>query len=125
MPRKPSPTPNTGHLGEDWVAEWLTQQGWQMIARRWRCPWGELDLVMQTANTLVFVEVKTRRQGNWDGDGAQAITPQKQERLRQAAALFLSHHPQWQTAPCRFDVALVRCESTHYRLQAYLVGAFQ
>jgi putative endonuclease len=125
MPRKPSLTLNTGQAGEDWVAEWLTQQGWQMIARRWRCPWGELDLVMQTANTLVFVEVKTRRQGNWDGDGAQAITPQKQERLRQAAALFLSHHPQWQTAPCRFDVALVRCESTHYRLQAYLVGAFQ
>lgn len=125
MPPAPSPTPNTGQAGEDWVAEWLTQQGWQMIARRWRCPWGELDLVMQTANTLVFIEVKTRRRGNWDGDGAQAITPQKQERLRQAAALFLSHHPQWQTTPCRFDVALVRCESTHYHLQAYLVGAFQ
>ncbi|WP_216634737.1 YraN family protein [Gloeomargarita lithophora] len=112
-------------MGEDWVAEWLTQQGWQVIARRWRCPWGELDLVMQTAATLVFIEVKTRSQGNWDGDGVQAITPQKQERVRQAATMFLGHHPHWQAAPCRFDVALVRCQGTHYQLQSYLVGAFE
>ncbi|WP_448381507.1 YraN family protein [Gloeomargarita sp.] len=124
MPPKPSPTPSRGHHGEDWVAKWLGQQGWQVVARRWRCPWGELDLVMYTASTLVFVEVKTRSQGNWDADGAQAVTPKKQERLRQAAAYFLSQHPQWQDTPCRFDVALVRCHHAHYQLQSYLVNAF-
>ncbi|MEN9213955.1 MAG: YraN family protein [Gloeomargarita sp. DG02_4_bins_56] len=117
--------PKTGQRGEDWVAAWLTRQGWQVVARRWRCPWGELDLVMQTAATLVFVEVKTRRCRNWDGNGAQAITPQKQARLRQAAALFLGEHPQWQSAPCRFDVALVRCQGDDYHLQSYLVNAFE
>lgn len=125
MLRKLSPTPKTGQLGEEWVAQWLTQQGWGVVAQRWRCPWGEIDLVMHQAATLVFIEVKTRSRGNWDGDGAQAITPQKQERVRQAAALFLSHHPQWQSAPCRFDVALVRCQNRHYQLQSYLVGAFE
>jgi len=125
MPRPLSPTPSPGHQGEAWVAQWLCQQGWQEIARRWRCPWGELDLVMHTGSTLVFVEVKTRSRGNWDGDGAQAMTPYKQERLRQTAALFLSQHPQWQETPCRFDVALVRYHNHRYHLQSYLSGAFE
>ncbi|MEN9215847.1 MAG: YraN family protein [Gloeomargarita sp. HHBFW_bins_162] len=117
--------PKTGQKGEEWVAQWLRQQGWELVAQRWRCPWGELDLVMHTADALVFIEVKTRRCGNWDADGAQAITPQKQNRLRQAAALFLAAQPRWQDTPCRFDVALVRCQGEQYHLHSYVVGAFQ
>ncbi|MCS6782020.1 MAG: YraN family protein [Gloeomargarita sp. SKYBB_i_bin120] len=114
---------DTGAAGENWLAAALQQRGWQVVAQRWRCPWGELDLVMWAGDTLVFVEVKTRRDRNWDADGAAAVTPTKQERLRQAAAFFLSQHPQWQNAPCRFDVALVRRRGRHYSLQAYLPGA--
>lgn len=100
-----------GKLGEQVVARWLEARGWRVLYHRWRCPWGEIDLIAQSPPPIVlaFVEVKTRSPQNWDEGGLLAITPQKQEKLRRAAALFLAEHPQWEQLPCRFDVALVRC----------------
>jgi len=147
--------PDIGVLGEDLVARWLQSSGWTILQRRWRCPWGELDLVVKldvregmgqanegdkedkgaeaqaknqkpkTKNqnslatsyqplathptpVIAFVEVKTRKQNNWDAGGLLAITPQKQTRLWQAAEYFLSAYPNLATYQCRFDVALVQ-----------------
>ena len=136
--------PDIGVLGEDLVARWLQSSGWEILHRRWRCPWGELDLVAKldvserdkedkedkgdkgdkgdtiahhpfpTPNSrlptplLAFIEVKTRKQNNWDAGGLLAITPQKQIRLWQAAEYFLSVSPNLATYQCRFDVALVQ-----------------
>ncbi|HIK17707.1 MAG TPA: YraN family protein [Leptolyngbyaceae cyanobacterium M33_DOE_097] len=103
-----------GLLGEIFVAEWLTQAGWQPIAHRWHCRWGELDLVaVRRANetsaiaAIAFVEVKTRRQHNWDAHGALAITAKKQSKLWRTAQLYLVENPAFEALPCQFDVALV------------------
>ncbi|MCS6812144.1 MAG: YraN family protein [Cyanobacteria bacterium] len=104
-------TKDLGKLGEDLVARWLVDQSWQVVAQGWHCRWGELDIVAHHAAdaTLAFVEVKTRSRGNWDMDGLLAITPQKQQKLWQAAQLFLADYPDLVTSACRFDVALVHC----------------
>lgn len=105
---KTAKTTEIGQTAENFVAQWLIEQGWQVIAQRWHCRWGELDLVMLTADQVVtFIEVKARSQGNWDADGLLAITPTKQNKLVRTAQAFLSEQPQWAELPCRFDVAIV------------------
>lgn len=120
MPRGPRKAttpaaPDLGQLGEQLTARWLQRRGWRLLAQRWHCRWGELDLVMGRAiaesdqyAAIAFVEVKTRRDRGWDEAGRLAITPQKQAKLWKAAALFLAEHPQWAEVPCGFDVALVQ-----------------
>jgi putative endonuclease len=99
-----------GDHGETLVAEWLRQQGWQIVAQQWHCRWGELDLVAQHPNPeigIAFVEVKTRRRSGLDQGGKLAITAQKQQKLWRAAQQFLMEQAQYANLPCRFDVALV------------------
>lgn len=114
---------NLGRLGEDLVADWLRSQGWAILHQRWRCRFGELDVVAQSQLTVAFVEVKTRSKGNWDDDGLSAITPAKQAKLWQAAQLFLIKHPDLAELPCRFDVALVSCRAIKKRAQQHSTGS--
>ncbi|MFP4133407.1 MAG: YraN family protein [Halothece sp.] len=112
-----------GKLGEDLTAQWLKNQGCEILASRWRCRWGELDLVAYDPSTrdLSFVEVKTRQKRNWDENGLLAITPQKQQKLYRAAETFLAHSPQFSTLACRFDLVLIKAEkdnSNHNNLEA-------
>ncbi len=54
-----TPQQQTGNRGEALVADHLVAQGWRILARQWRCRWGELDVVAHKGSTLAFVEVKT------------------------------------------------------------------
>lgn len=131
------PYPLPGHLmdlqhthtfalaAEALVAEQLICLGGTIIARRWRCRGGEIDLVVRSAEWLLFVEVKARSRGNWDSDGLEAVGAIKRRRLCRAARLFLQEHPKLAGLACRFDVALVRRDRQGgLHLQAYLSGAF-
>ena len=102
-------TISLGELGEQLVAQWLEEQGYQILHYRWRCRWGEIDLIARQKShpTLVFVEVKTRSNRSWDAQGLAAISFSKQKKISQTSALFLAKNPQLADFYCRFDVALV------------------
>jgi putative endonuclease len=102
---------NLGDRGETLVAQLLQANGWQILAQQWRCRWGELDLVARDRQWLIFVEVKTRSDGNWDENGTLAINQQKQGKLIKSASLFLSQNPQFKDLSCRFDVAIIKSRS--------------
>ena len=114
--RSPSHYPDIGVLGEELVAQWLQSTGWLILHRRWRCRWGEIDIIArqqpveEVRGMLVFIEVKTRSRGNWDAGGLLSITTQKQGKICQTAQCFLATYPQLIDYPCRFDVALVYCQ---------------
>ncbi|MGK7932068.1 MAG: YraN family protein [Microcystaceae cyanobacterium] len=97
-----------GQLGEEIVAAWLTSQGWKIIHRQWHCRWGEIDIIACMSHSIIFVEVKTRSQGNWDLNGLLAVNPKKQGKILTTAQSFLAEFPQLAEYYCRFDVALVQ-----------------
>lgn len=97
-----------GAFGEQLAADHLTAQGLQILARNWRCRYGELDVIAadRAGRVVVFVEVKTRT-GDGFGGLAYAVTEEKVRRLRRLAGLWLSSQDRhW--AAVRIDVIGVR-----------------
>ena len=94
-----------GQSGEDLACSELGRRGYAILARRYRSRFGEIDIVAQSKQTIVFVEVKTRA-GDDYGGGAAAVTPWKQRRIVQMAVDYLSRHA-LHDQPCRFDVVTV------------------
>ncbi len=84
-------TEAVGQYGERLAARFLTQQGMQILDRRWRCRHGELDLVALDGDCLVACEVKTRR-SQAAGTALDAVTPAKLARLRRLTAAWLAEH---------------------------------
>lgn len=122
-------SPNLGKLGEELTAQWLKNQGWEILESRWRCRWGELDLVAyhscfeeKMQSCLSFVEVKTRTSKNWDADGLLALTPQKQGKLYRSAEMFLSCYPEYSNVICCFDLALVKAKPDPRRVNRELLS---
>ena len=112
-----------GDRGEAEVARYLRKKGYTLLASQWRCRFGELDLVARDKRgTVCFVEVKLRSQGAI-GLPREFVDDRKQERLRTAAAAYLSTHDI--DAPARFDVAEVYVENDDALRVEYLENAFE
>ncbi len=94
-----------GHRGEMLAALLLMLKGYRILAKRWKSPYGEIDLVAKRANTLVFVEVKARPS---EREAMEAISPHQRQRIAQAAGAFLQTLPATHTYACRFDVIAYR-----------------
>ena len=93
-----------GQEAENLSAEFLQRQGLRLVTRNYRCRMGEIDLVMDDRGTLVFVEVRLRKNNLFGGAGA-SITAHKQGKLVRAAQHYLQQ--QAVQPPCRFDAVLL------------------
>ena len=99
---------DTGILGEQLAADYLSRRDYHIIETNYRCPEGEIDIVAQHEGDLAFIEVKTRRSRQF-GSPEESITPAKMEKLRVTAARYLQSHdnlpPSW-----RIDVVVIEME---------------
>jgi putative endonuclease len=91
-----------GAYGEELAARHLVAAGMVVLDRNWRCPEGELDLVLRDGPVVVVCEVKTRRDSAF-GSPLEAVTPAKLRRLRRLAARWLREH-QAPTREVRIDL---------------------
>ena len=111
-----------GDRGEAAVSAALEARGYRILARQYRCRWGELDLVAwDPAGVLCFVEVKTRSPGAIAA-ARESVTPAKQRRLRTAAGYYLAEKEL--DCPCRFDVAEVWAREDGWHVK-YIMSAFE
>jgi len=112
-----------GRQAEDLAAASLEQAGLQIVARNWRRPEGELDLIARAADgTCVFVEVRSRT-GDAFGDPLETITPRKQAQIIRAARLYLDEEKP--NAPAyRFDVVAVTFTAAEGPAVVHVPSAF-
>lgn len=116
-------TRSAGNRGEAEVARYLRKRGYSLLASQWRCRFGEIDLVAKDRQgMLCFVEVKLRSNLSV-GLPREFVDGHKQERLRTAAAVFMSKHEL--DVPARFDVAEVYADEDGNILKVeYMENAF-
>ena len=95
-----------GRAAEEHACAHLEQNGLRRLARNYRSPFGEIDLVMQDGDTLVFVEVRYRRSPDF-GAPDETVDTRKQARLRATAEHYLQRRPRASKNPCRFDIVAV------------------
>ena len=106
-----------GVSAEGRAALFLLAKGYRELARRWKSPVGEVDLVMRRGRMLVFVEVKAR---NRFEDAAEAVTVRQRQRIVAGAEAWLAAHPEHAGYDMRFDAVLV----APGRLPKHLIAAF-
>ncbi len=99
---------NLGRRGEKLARRFLENLGYRVFARNYRCPAGELDMIALDGDTVVFVEVKTRRSED-AADVEQAVNPVKRRQLSRVAKYYLAARPAARRRPCRFDVVAIVC----------------
>ena len=107
----------TGLSAETRAAAYLMAKGYRILARRFRTPYGEIDIVARRRNLLAFIEVKARASLD---DAAYAVTPRQQQRIIDAAQAWLMAHPEHAEFDLRFDAMLIAPR----RLPRHLLAAF-
>jgi putative endonuclease len=111
-----------GRKGENLAARYLESRGLVVLSRNWRCPDGELDLVLTDGRTLIVCEVKTRTSTEF-GTPAEAVSHEKAQRVRRLAHRWLNtYRVGW--CELRFDIVSVLWPAGHIPRIDHLVGVF-
>jgi putative endonuclease len=106
-----------GLSAESRAAVLLIAKAYRIVARRWKTPFGEIDIVARRRRELVFVEVKARDRLD---DAAEAVTERNKQRIVAAAELWVAHHPDDAQCFIRFDAILV----APGKMPRHIVNAF-
>src|ERR1700710_875195 len=107
----------TGISAEARAAAYLMAKGYRILAKRFRSPYGEIDIVARRRNLLAFIEVKARASLD---EAAYAVTPRQQRRIIAAPQVWLRTHPEHADFELRFGVVLIAPK----RLPRHLLAAF-
>jgi putative endonuclease len=107
----------TGLSAESRAAAYLMAKGYRILAKRFRTPYGEIDLVAKKRDLVAFIEVKARASLD---EAAYAVTPRQQARIVNAAQAWLMAHPEHAEFELRFDAILIAPR----RLPRHLLAAF-
>jgi putative endonuclease len=107
----------TGLSAEACAAAYLMAKGYRILAKRFKTPYGEIDIVARKRNLIAFIEVKARARLD---DAAYAVTPRQQARIIDAAQAWLMAHPEHAEFELRFDAVLIAPR----RLPRHLLAAF-
>jgi putative endonuclease len=107
----------TGLSAETRAAAFLMAKGYRILAKRFRTPYGEIDIVARRRNLVAFVEVKARASLD---EAAFAVTPRQQARIIEAAQAWLMAHPEHAEFELRFDAMLIAPR----HLPRHLLAAF-
>jgi putative endonuclease len=107
-----------GHWAETLAALALMLKGYRLLARRFKTPLGEVDLVMRRGRVTAFIEVKTRRTTD---DAVIAVTNTATRRIAAAAGLWLARDPRAVQGDCRFDIVTV----SPYQWPKHIPNAFE
>lgn len=107
-----------GRWAEHLVAQFLRLKGYRIVARGYRTPEGEIDIVARRGRVLVLVEVKARPSAEI---AAYAIAPRQRARIQRAALRFLAQHPHLASYDMRFDAMLV----APWRAPRHLIDAWR
>jgi len=112
-----------GTAAESLACDYLQHHGLALLARNFRAPYGELDLVMQDHDHMVFVEVRFRRNHRY-GSGADSVHATKQDKLIKTALYYLQQHPKLAKRPVRFDVVSISVKDNQPQID-WIKDAFQ
>lgn len=100
-----------GRYGEALACQYLKEQGLLLLEKNFRTPVGEIDLIMQERETIVFIEVKYRSSLNY-GNPLDSVNWRKQQKIKQVSYYYLSRFSYWPA--CRFDVLGIICEEIYW-----------
>ena len=117
-------TQNIGEIGEEYTVKFLEKKKYNILERNYRKRYGEIDIIAENKNYIVFVEVKPRHKDSM-ASAADAVNRQKQIRIIKTASLYLAENETEKF--CRFDVCEVYINSDNLKLVDinYIEAAFE
>lgn len=111
-----------GSEGEDLAVRFLQKKGYRIVARNYKTPVGEIDIIARDGDTIVFIEVKTRTDISF-GYPFEAVNKRKRQKMKNLALLYLKR--QGKESPVRFDVLSIFCMDNGKKDIEHIKDAFE